>query len=288
MNTHMPPYSVAMIFKLINTLSKHVRLLSCVGISTCLTHMSHAQEPLPVTVASTPEKGALEIVFNHGHMSQNYGNAHDMALRGVLLTTYGVLQGEITQQKRFGFNGQYGALSFSHHFSPDYYAIVSTGIGNSELFPHWRVDTIGYHKLGAERQYVFGLGTYYAKGKDSERSDSGLLLAGIAYFPSFVIEGGLRINRAAPGSVIGPSQYVAATIGRGNSRTLIVRTEHAKEAYQVFPSGQEQVNYNSQTYSAQWREKISRDALLLIGVQYYKNPLYSKTSIETGLRWSFK
>jgi YaiO family outer membrane protein len=243
-------------------------------------------EPLPVPYL--PEKGAIEFVFGDGRMTNGYGSATAAALRGMVVTSLGVIQGELDHQSRFGFSGQYGALSLTRVLSEDYYMTVGAGTGSSELFPTWRVDVSGYRKLGPDRRFVLGLGAYYAKGRDSGRSDDGVLLSGIGYFSSMVIEGGLRFNRANPGQVFGPSQYIAATFGSDEKRAFIVRAEHAREAYQVLTTGTERVNYDSQSFSIQWRERINSALLLLLGVQYYHNPNYSRTTADLGFRWSFR
>jgi len=243
-------------------------------------------EPLPLPFE--PEKGAIEFVFGDGRMTNGNGSATAAALRGMVVTSLGVVQGELDHQSRFGFSGQYGGLSLTRDLSEDYYMTVGAGAGSSELFPSWRVDVSGYRKLGPERRFVLGLGAYYAKGQNSGRSDDGVLLSGIAYFQSLVVEGGLRFNRANPGQVFGPSQFIAATIGSDEKRAFILRAEHAREAYQVLTTGTERVNYDSQTYSIQWRERLSRELLLILGVQYYYNPNYSRTSAELGFRWSFR
>lgn len=244
--------------------------------------------PEPVPVPYAPEKGAIEFVFGDGHMTNGFGSATAAALRGMVVTSLGVVQGELDRASRFGFNGEYGALSLTRDLSEDYYMTVGAGLGSSELFPRWRTDVTGYRKFGPDRRFVVGLGGYYAKGKDSGRWDDGALLSGIAYFSSLVLEGGLRFNRANPGHVFGPSQYIAATLGSDEKRAFIMRAEHAREAYQILTTGTERVNYDSQSYSVQWRERISRDLLLLLGVQYYHNPTYSRTSAEVGFRWSFR
>jgi YaiO family outer membrane protein len=244
--------------------------------------------PEPVPVPHEPEKGAIEFVFGDGHMTSGFGSATAAALRGMVVTSLGVVQGELDHASRFGFNGQYGALSLTRDLSEDYYITVGAGAGSSELFPRWRTDVTGYRKFGPDRRFVVGLGGYYAKGQDSGRWDEGMLLSGIAYFSSLILEGGLRFNRANPGQVFGPSQYIAATLGSDEKRAFIIRAEHAREAYQVLTTGTERVDYDSQSYSVQWRERISRDLLLLLGVQYYHNPTYNRTSAEVGFRWSFR
>ncbi|CAG9164560.1 hypothetical protein LMG23994_00393 [Cupriavidus pinatubonensis] len=244
--------------------------------------------PQPLPVPFEPEKGAIEVVLGNGRMTNGYGGATAAAVRGMAVTPLGVVQGELDHQSRFGFSGQYGALSLTRDLSEDYYMTVGAGAGSSELFPSWRVDASGYRKFGPDRRFVAGLGAYYAKGQDGGRSDHGVLLSGLAYFPSLVVEGGLRFNRANPGQVFGPSQYVAATIGSDEKRAFIVRAEHAREAYQVFSTGTERVDFDSYSFSVQWRERISRSLLLLIGAQYYHNPNYSRTAGEVGFRWSFR
>jgi len=236
----------------------------------------------------TPERGALELASGDGHMTHGYGHARSTSLHGMAVTSAGVVQGELTQQSRFGFSGNYGNVSLTHDFSEDYYSTVAVGTGNSPLFPSWRVDATGYRKFGKERQYVAGIGGYYAKGNESARSDRGLLLTGIAYFTDLVVEGGVRLNWADPGTILGPSQYIAATFGNDDRRAIIVRYEHAKETYKVLPGGPALVNFKSNTASVQWRQRITRDGLLLAGLEYYQSPLYDRLSFNLGWRWSFR
>lgn len=243
-------------------------------------------EPLPEPYA--PERAAIEAVLDTGRMSDGFGGATAVALRGMMVTSYGIWQAELDRQSRFGFAGQYGALSLTRDLSEDYYVLVGAGTGNSELFSKWRVDVAGYRKFGPDRRFVAGIGAYYAQGQDSVRNDQGLVLSSLAYFPSVVLEGGLRFNRANPGMVFGPSQYIAATIGNDEKRALVLRVEYAREAYQVLTTGTERADYNSMSYAIQWRERVARDLLLIIGAQYYHNPFYNRTYGEIGFRWSFR
>lgn len=247
-----------------------------------------ATVPQPLPEPHAPERAAIEAVLDSGRMTDGNGGATALAVRGMMVTPYGIWQAELDRQSRFGFAGQYGALSLTRDISEDYYFTVGAGTGNSELFSKWRVDVAGYRKFGPERRFVAGIGAYYAQGQDSVRSDQGLVLSTLAYFPSVVLEGGLRLNRANPGMVFGPSQYIAATIGNDEKRALILRVEHAREAYQVLSTGTERADYNSMSYAIQWRERMSRDLLLLIGAQYYHNPFYNRTYGEIGFRWSFR
>ena len=247
-----------------------------------------ATVPEPRPVPMEPERGAIEVVLDNGPMTNGLGSATGLAVRGMMVTSFGIVQGELDRQSRFGFAGQYGALSLTRDLSEDTYMTVGAGTGSSELFSRWRVDVAGYRKFGPDRRFVAGIGAYYAEGQDSGRSDEGVVLSTLAYFSSMVFEGGLRFNRANPGQVFGPSQYLAATIGSDDQRAFIVRVEHAREAYQVFASGSERVDYNSMTYAVQWRERVSHNLLLLVGAQYYHNPFYSRTYGEVGFRWSFR
>jgi YaiO family outer membrane protein len=101
-------------------------------------------------------------------------------------------------------------------------------------------------------------------------------------------QGGLRINQANPGSVIGPSQYLAATVGSDDRRAITVELDHAREAYQVLTTGVQKVDFDSYTISGQWRERITRNGLLIVGLSYYTNPNYNNASLNLGWRWSFR
>ncbi|MDB5765511.1 MAG: hypothetical protein JWQ61_325 [Collimonas fungivorans] len=247
-----------------------------------------AEAPPAAGAELTPERAALELVGGDGRMSNGYGHARLMSLRGTAVTSLGVVQGELTQQSRFGFSGNYGNVSLTHDLSKDYYTTVGVGVGNSPLFSSWRTDATAYRKFGSERQYVAGIGGYYAKGNESARSDKGLLFTGIAYFSGLVVEGGVRLNWADPGAILGPSQYIAATFGNDDRRAIIVRYEHAKETYKVLPGGPELVNFKSDTASIQWRQRISRDSMLLAALEYYQSPVYDRLSFSLGWRWSFR
>ena len=241
----------------------------------------------PAVVAPT-EKAAIEAMAGFGSYDAGYGTAKSYSLRGMQVMDFGVLQAEVIRQTRFGFAGTYGDLSLTHDLSPDYYTMIGLGSGSSVLFPDWRVDLAGYRKFGEQRQYVAGLGAYYAKGNQDGRSDKGLILNGIYYGKDLVLEAGLRGNVANPGAAFGPSQYLAATFGSDERRAIILRAERAKETYQVLTTGTEKVNFISHSLGVQWRERMTRDGLLIVGLGYYKNPSYARTSVDVGWRWSFR
>jgi YaiO family outer membrane protein len=250
-----------------------------------------APSSVPGTAAASPlppEKSAIEASVGYGGFSNGYGDAQSYSLRGMQVMSFGVLEAEAVNQSRFGYTGNYGGLNLTKDLSPDYYTIIGAGAGSSLLFPSWRTDATLYRKFGDQRQYVAGLGAYYAKGNAAERSDAGIILSGIYYARDAVIEGGLRLNQANPGAVLGPSQYVAVTFGNDDRRAIILRLEHAKETYQVLTTGVEKVDYLSNTASVQWRERITRDGMLIAGLTYYKNPIYNRTSLDLGWRWSFR
>ncbi len=245
------------------------------------------QGNLPVVVMP-PEKSAIELMTGYGSYNAGYGVARAYSLRGIQVTDFGVLQEEIIRQSRFGYSGSYGDISLTHNLSPSNYVVVGVGGGGSLLFPEARVDLAGYHKFGAQRQYVIGLGTYFAEGNQSGRSDKGLMLEGIYYGDGFVLEGGVRGNVANPGAAFGPSEFLAATFGSDDRHALVVRVEHAKETYQVLTTGTQKVDYMSNSVSVQWHQRITRDSMLIVGLGYYKNPSYSSRSINIGWRWSFR
>lgn len=242
----------------------------------------------PPAAVMPPEKSAIELMTGYGSYNAGYGAARSYSLRGIQATDFGVLQEEVLRQSRFGFSGSYGDISLTHDLSPDNYVMVGVGAGGSDLFPQARVDLAGYQKFGAHRQYVVGLGTYYAEGNQAGRSDKGLILDAIYYGDGFVLEAGVRGNVANPGAAFGPSEFLAATFGSDDRHALVVRLEHAKETYQVLTTGTQKVDYMSNSVSVQWHQRITRDSMLIVGLGYYKNPSYSSRSINIGWRWSFR
>jgi YaiO family outer membrane protein len=253
------------------------------GLSaTAFAQESPAVAPLP------PEKSAIEASVGYGAFSNGYGDAQSYSLRGMQAMSFGVLEAEAVNQSRFGYTGNYGGLALTKDLSPDYYTIIGAGAGSSLLFPSWRTDATLYRKFGNRRQYVAGLGAYYAKGNAAERSDAGVILSGIYYGKDAIFEGGLRLNQANPGAVLGPSQYLAVTFGNDDRRAIILRLERAKETYQVLTTGVEKVDFVSNSAGIQWRERITRDGMLIAGLTYYQNPNYNRTSLDLGWRWSFR
>ena len=242
----------------------------------------------PASGQLPPEKSAVEAMIGHGSISNGYGDAESYSLRGIQSLPFGVLEAEAVNQSRFGFTGNYGGLHLTKDLGPDWYFNAGIGAGSSLLFPSWRTDGTIYRKFGDKRQWVAGLGAYYAKGNEALRSDTGVILSGIYYGDDLVLEGGLRVNQADPGAVVGPSEYFAATIGSDDRRALILRVEHAKETYQVLTTGVQKVDYNSNSIGAIWHERITRDGMLIVGLSYYTNPLYNRTSLDLGYRWSFR
>ena len=238
--------------------------------------------PLP------PEKSAVEAMVGYGAISNGYGDAQSYSLRGMQVMSFGVLEAEAVNQSRFGYTGNYGGLRLTKDISEDYYTILGAGAGSSLLFPSWRTDATLYRKFGNQHQYVAGLGAYYADGNAEGRSDAGAILSGIYYGKDLIVEGGLRLNQANPGSVMGPSQYLALTFGNDDRRAVILRLERARETYQVLTTGVEKVDFVSHSAGVQWRERITRDGMLIAGVNYYHNPNYDRTSFELGWRWSFR
>lgn len=234
------------------------------------------------------ETAAIEFLAGAGSLSDGYGNAQNYTLRGMGETSFGTLQGELSRQSRFGFNGTYASLALMQDWGADYRTMFSLGAGDSALFPSYRVDAAVYAKLGPQKQYALGVGGYYADGNEAGRSDTGLLLNGIYYGDPLTLEAGLRVNRAEPGAAVGSSQFVAATFGNPDRRALVLRAERSNETWQVLTTGPAKVDFISHTVGAQWRERITRDGLLILGVGYYQSPNYNRSSIEVGWRWSFR
>jgi hypothetical protein len=150
-----------------------------VGVQNAIVPPDPAGTPTPQTLP--PEKAAIEVMYGHGFLSSGLGGANAVSVRGMDITSSGVLQAEAVHQSRFGFSGNYGSVGLTRDLSPDYYMSASAGAGSGLLFPNWRVDATGYRKFGNEKQYVVGLGGYYAEGNEAGRSDIGLLLSGVYY-----------------------------------------------------------------------------------------------------------
>ena len=261
------------------------------GVGLCFVGFAQtvlAQSVLLTDASALRETAAVEFLAGYGALSDGYGSAQNYTLRGIAVMPLGTLQAEVARQSRFGFTGNYGSLAWTRDWSADYRSWLSVGVGDSVLFPKSRVDAAAYAKFGNQRQYAVGVGGYDAEGNEAGRSDTGLVLNGIYYGNQLVLEGGLRINRAQPGAATGASQFVAATFGIESRRALILRAERANETWQVLTTGPAQVDFISHTVGAQWRERMTRDGTLILGVGYYQSPNYNRSSLDVGWRWSFR
>lgn len=226
---------------------------------------------------------SLELSSEFGHLTQGYGAARTVGVKYTRPLAGGVLDLTATQQRRFDESGHYIGLQLTRDVDERNYVSLALGGGSSVLWPIWRTDLHWHHKWGEQLNYVTGLGYMYASNRN-DRNDRGLLLSLTGYFDQLVVEGGLHVNRNNPGQVRAGSQYLAATWGRDQVGTLMLRGETAQEAYQSIGVNQQLVDFDSRNLSIEWRHWWRPGHSLIVGGKVYRNPYYTQTDLRLGVK----
>ncbi len=263
----------------------HLALCAVLSAGALAAQATAVPVPAPAAEAEASPvlRPSLEISSEFGHLTQGYGAARTVGVKYTRPLAVGVLDLTATQQRRFGESGHYIGLQLTRDVNERNYVSLALGGGSSVLWPIWRTDLNWHHKWGEQLNYVTGLGYMYASNRN-DRNDRGLLLSLTGYFDQLVVEGGLHFNRNNPGGVRAGSQYVAATWGRDQVGTLMLRGETAQEAYQPIGVNQELVDFDSRNLSIEWRHWWRPGYSLIVGGKVYRNPYYTQTDLRLGVR----
>jgi YaiO family outer membrane protein len=233
--------------------------------------------------------GSIDVGFGFSALTAGYQNWNGQFVRGVLASDpNNTWAAEVANLSQFGAGGILFALGNTHVINDDWY--VSTAVSSSDggfFLPRARGDVVLNRKFLEARNLVIGVGVSAIKAKDVHR-DLALTLGAAYYFDApWVIEGGVRINRSNPGSVITDYYNVAVTYGRDKERFISLRFAHGQEGYQVVGDTTALSNFSSRDTMLTWREWVQRDWGVQMRVGEYRNPYYQRIGGEFSLFWDF-
>ncbi len=244
-----------------------------------------AAQPAP---AGAPLQRNLELSAGAQHLTNGFGNWRDATLRGTYGLPSHVLQGELSQNHRFGVDGTFVGLSDTYTFNEDWYGSVAVGAGDGAFYlPKFRVDATLYRKFLPGRNLVgsVGVGYYDAPTGYTDRSVS---LGAAYYFEApWIVEGGVRMNSSNPGSVKSQQQFVALTYGRPKQNLVTGRYGWGTEGYLAVAAGAQLVNFDSREASLTWRHWLNPSTGVLLGVNRYTNPSYRRSGATVGIFHDF-
>ncbi|MDP2818758.1 MAG: YaiO family outer membrane beta-barrel protein [Polaromonas sp.] len=235
-----------------------------------------------------PMQRNLELSAGGQNLSGGFGNWRDVTLRGTYGLPSHVLQGELSQNHRFGVDGTFVGLSDTYTFNEDWHGSVAVGVGDGAFYlPKFRVDATLYRKFLQGRNLVgsVGVGYYDAPTGYTDRSVS---LGATYYFEApWIVEGGVRMNTSNPGSVKSQQQFVALTYGRPKQNLVTGRYGWGSEGYLAVATGAQLVNFNSREASLTWRHWVNPNTGVLVGVNRYINPSYRRSGAMVGIFHDF-
>jgi len=235
-----------------------------------------------------PMQRNLELSAGGQNLSGGFGNWRDVTLRGIYGLPSHVLQGELSQNNRFGVDGTFVGLSDTYTFNEDWFGSVAVGAGDGAFYlPKFRVDATLYRKFLQGRNLVgsVGVGYYDAPTGYTDRSVS---LGAAYYFEApWIVEGGVRMNTSNPGSVKSQQQFVALTYGRAKQNLVTGRYGWGSEGYLAIAAGAQLVNFDSREASLTWRHWVNSNTGVLVGVNRYTNPSYRRSGAMVGIFHDF-
>ncbi|GKS90641.1 YaiO family outer membrane beta-barrel protein [Acidovorax sp. SUPP2539] len=244
---------------------------------------------IPAPPAPVEERTrSLQLSAGTQHLSGPYGNWRDMTLTGGWSLPGHVLQGELSSHRRFGVGGTYLGVGDTYRFDEDWYGSATLGAGDGAFYlPKYRVDATLNRKFLADRRLVGTLGAGYYRAPDGH-SDRSVLLGATYYFEApWIVEGGVRFNESAPGSVNTRQHFVALTWGRAKADLVTARVGWGGEGYLATGPATQLVNFTSREASIAWRHWIGQNTGLLLAVNRYSNPLYRRAGATVGLFHDF-
>lgn len=250
-------------------------------------------ETMAPALPRAPAAGAqglrsLELTGGAQHLTNDFGNWRELALRGTYGLSGHLLQGELSLHRRFGEDGAYASLGDTYDFDADWFGSASIGAGDGAFYlPRYRVDLSLSRKWLPARNLVTTVGAGYYKAPDGH-VDRSLLLGAAYYFEQpWIVEGGVRFNHSDPGSVRTSQQFLALTYGRQKEDVVTARIGWGEEGYLAIGPATQLVNFRSHEASLSWRHWLDDRTAVVLAANRYSNPLYRRTGATIGLVHEF-
>lgn len=265
-------------------------LLASVGTAQAQGSAGGQEASVPIPPQRTPDTAQRSVQLDSSlqNLTGGYGNWRDLTLRGTYGMGANVLQGELSAQRRFNKNGTFAGLSDTYTFNEDWYGSLGVGVGDGAFFlPRYRVDATLYRKLLADRRLVSSVGVGYYSAPDGH-TDRSLSLGLVYYFEApWIAEGGVRMNSSDPGGIRTQQQFVAVTYGQAKQDLVSARYGWGGEGYLALTTNTQLINFKSNEASLTWRHWLNPRTGVLVGVNRYTNPLYTRSGITAGVFHDF-
>ncbi|HMV99976.1 MAG TPA: YaiO family outer membrane beta-barrel protein [Acidobacteriota bacterium] len=257
-------------------------LLLALAITFTLSEKGLAQtqsQPKP------DQSGTIEVGFDRHWLTDGQEDWAGAYLRAFWASdSKNTWMGEMSHQSQFGDQGTYFAVGNTHAFNDRWYSNVSVGTSAGGFFwPRVRVDAFINRKWGEKKKLVTTIGTGYFDAKSVYHDNS--FFAGATYYasPSWIVEGGVRVNVSNPGRIVAQSQFLAVTQGQNKHHYVTARYSFGREAYQLLAPSAPIVDFSSQVMSVTWRQWTSKNWGFKVHVEHYDNPSYRRTGLEMGV-----
>lgn len=248
-----------------------------------------ASSAFPQARAQATKKVEIEAGANYRALTNNYPPWRGLYLRSILQPeSRDTVYLEALRQSEFGDTGTYMSAGDTHVFNQEWYVfLAAAGSSGGFFFPRVRVDGQLNKKWLARRQLVTSVGGGYFMAKDPHR-DANINLGAIYYFRSpWIVQGGIRWNRSAPGAIVSQSQFLALTQGQDGRHYLVFRGETGRQAYQAIGPAAVLVDFPVQVFSAGWKEWLGEDWGFNAVTEYYTSQVYRRTGVSVGIFKSF-
>lgn len=232
----------------------------------------------PLTTSNT----MVEAGAGRQNLTAGLGQWTDVFVRANLRAGNGDLwQAELVNAKHFGERGTLLAIGNTHNFNADWYTNVAVaGSSGGFFFPNLRMDVTANRKWLAARNLITSLGVTAINAKDGHQ-DRTLLLGAVYYLPSsWVVDGGIRVNRSNPGSVASTNKNLALSYVRDKDRIVSLRHSFGNEAYQYIEAHALLVNFDSRSTLLTWREWLAPGRGIQLRAEAYHNPYYNRRGVE--------
>lgn len=230
--------------------------------------------------------GTIEAGLLHHSLTGDLGDWNQQFVRGTLRTSDAtVWNADLVNANQFHAHGTLVVAGVTHVINEDWYGGLGASYGSSFFYPQARFDAVINRKLGADRNVIATVGLTAVNARDGHR-DRSVLLGLSWYLPSaWVLQGGIRINRSNPGSVMANAKYLAATWGHDKQQYIALRYDIGEEAYQYIGAGSNDllVNFRSNVVSGTWRKWLAPTYGFQLRAEAYHNPYYNRRGLEAAL-----
>lgn len=256
-------------------MTRRLALLACLCLFPAL---------LPAQEAPRLRGGMVEASGFVHRVTGDFGDWRGGRLRAVLPASRSVFYLETVAQRAFGDDGLYASAAHQLAIGTSWISYLGVGGGTGDFFfPDLRLDAQLTRKLLPSGRLLVSAGGTWVRSKAAfeDRTAVGALTGYLA--DGVVLEVGGRFNWSNPGDVTSQRGHAALTLGRLGQRYVVVRAGGGSEAYQLTGSGDTERKFNSTEATVTWREWLGPRVGMVLGVEAYDNPFYTRTGAQVGL-----